>query len=310
MEKRNFNNENLYLKEYKNYLIEEDKSLRTIETYLENVNGFINYLLEFDQSLTSIDEVSSVDIIEYRTYCSNKKNSVATINIKLSSLNSYFNFLVQMKKVSRNPVQQVKKIRADSKGSYIQKTFDDRTFKSLRRLYYRESNPLHICIFELLSKTGMRASELCELKLENFDVQVFDPNARSGKVGFVGKGNRFREIPLHHDVRKAIQEWMKIRELKKIDNEYLLVSERKEKFTTGGLRSIARKYHSQIPGCNNYSLHSYRHYFATALLRGTPPVDIVIVQKLLGHASIMTTQIYTQANYSDLETAISNISNG
>ena len=309
MNRRNFKNGNFYLDEFENHLKEEDKSARTIETYMENIYDFINYLLSVDQSINKIEETSSIDIIEYRSFCIRRKNSVSTLNLKLSSLNAYFKFLTEMKIITKNPTLQVKKIKVDNTGFTSQKTFDEKTFRSLRRLYYREMNPLHICIFELLSKTGIRASELCALKVENFDIQVFDQNSRSGKVGFIGKGNSYREIPLHCDVRAAIREWMAFRETRLLKSEYLLISERKEKFTTGGLRAIVRNYHSKIPGCNKFSLHSYRHYFAISLLRGYPPVDIVIVQRLLSHKSLLSTQIYTQANYSDLEKAIEQIKN-
>jgi len=305
--RRNIIIENCYLKEFKDYLIENDKSNRTVETYLENVIAFITYVTLADESIESITDISSIDIMEYRAHCIKIKNSVSTINLKLSSLTAYFNFLSESKMLSKNPIALVKKIKINNQDSFSQKTFDEKTFRSLRRLYYREMNPLHICIFELLSKTGMRASELCELKVTDLDAQVFDLNSRSGKVGFIGKGNRYREIPLHVDARTAIRNWMKLREERHLDGDYLLISERKDKFAPSGLRAIVRKYHSKIPGCEQYSLHSYRHYFAVNLLRGDPPVDIAIISKLLGHASVVTSLIYTQANYSDLEQAIEKI---
>lgn len=309
MTRRNLNDKQFYLYDFKIFMIETDKSTRTVETYLENVKAFLDFSFNQEGSPESVAAITSIDVIEYRSFCMSKNNSVQTINLRLSSLNAYFGFLITKGIITNTPMQSIKKLKSNNVSSFSKRTFDLHTFKAIRRLFYREMNPLHICIFELLAKTGLRASELCNLKTSDFGHQIFDPNARSGKVSLVGKGNRYREIPLNSEVRNAIREWINLKEKKGIISEYLLVSERRTKFTTGGLRAIIRHYHKRVPGCEKYSLHSYRHYFATSLLRGDPPVDIVIISILMGHASVTTTRCYVNASYSDLEHAIEKISN-
>jgi len=306
MPKRDLYLEKYYLKDFKEYLIENDKSTKTINSYLDNVILFIEYFekMEIDEFNPVI--VTAIDIQDYRSYCQNTlRLGVASVNIRIASLKSYFSYLLIEKLIEKDPSVKVKKIK-DSRIK-TPHAFDEKTFRALRRLYYREGHPLHILICELLSKCGLRCGELTNLTIDDIHMNM-DENIEAPRTGEIlvrgGKGNKARSIPLHKDVRIAIINWLKIRSLKKVDSPYLLISERKDKFTTNGIYRIVMGYHKKLQLDAHYTVHSYRHYFCKQLLQVT---DLVNVSFLAGHSSINITRSYTTPTKKQLEEAVSKL---
>lgn len=287
-------------------MIENDKSIRTINNYIDNVILFIEYFEQMETDKFDPKIITTIDIQDYRSYCQNNlRLGVASINIRIASLKAYFSYLYLAKVIEKDPSAKIKKI---SDGRIREpKAFDEKTFRALRRLYYRHGNPLHILIMELLSKCGVRVSELVALTLEDISMNMSE-NIDTPRTGEIlirgGKGNKARSIPLHKDVRIAIINWMEIRNRKKIDSPYLLISERKDKFTSNGIYRIVMGYHQKLQLDTHYTVHSYRHYFCKQLLQVT---DISTVASLAGHSSITTTQLYTTADKKSREDAISKI---
>ncbi|SHH76892.1 integrase/recombinase XerC [Caloranaerobacter azorensis DSM 13643] len=292
-----------YLKEFKEYLLANDRSEKTIKTYLDNVILFIEYFNDMEIEEFNPAVITPIDILDYRSYCQTILNlSVSSINIRIASLKSYFSWLKIEGIIDKDITVNIKKL----KDARIKepKSFDEKTYRALRRLYYREGNELHICIFELLSKCGLRASELVNLKLDDIKMN-FNENGdiRQGTLEVIGKGNKYRSIPLHKDVRKAIMNWIKIRKKRKINSPYLLISERKDKFTTNGIYRIIKKYHEKLQLDSNYSIHTYRHYFCRTLIKNG--ADLSTVAALAGHNSaVVTSQIYTIPNEKEKQDVI------
>ena len=305
MQKRELYLEKCFLNEFKEYLTEEDKAIRTINDYLDNVILFIEYFNQMETEEFNPSIIVPVDIIDYKSFCQTTLNlGIASINLRIASLKSYFSFLYLDEKIEKNPTEKIKKLKD---GRILEpKAFDEKTFRTLRRLYYRESNPLHICIFELLCCCGLRLSELVSIQINDIrmNMNLDGDTPRTGELIVHGKGDKIRIIPLNKDVRIAIINWLQLRKMKKIDCPYLLISERKNKFTPNGIYRIIMKYHSKLDLDENYAVHSYRHYFCKKLLKVT---DISTVAKLAGHSSITTTQRYTAADKKDMEDAINKL---
>lgn len=302
MVKRDLYRDKYFLGEFERYLWENDRTLRTVNNYIDNVILFIEYFNEMELEEFNPSIITPIDILDYRSYCQTVlKLGVASVNLRIASLKAYFSCLVAENIIVKDPTAKIKKLK-DSRNSEP-KAFDEKTFRTLRRLYYREGSPLHICIFELLSRTGVRNSELVNLRIDDIKMN-FNENEdiRQGTLDFYGKGNKFRSIPLHRDVRKAILEWMKVRKRKKIDIPFLLISERRDKFTTNGIYRIIKNYHSRLGLDDSYSVHSYRHYFCRKLIDSG--VDLSTVAELAGHSSVTTTQLYTIPNQEQKEDAI------
>lgn len=298
-----------YLSEFKRYLLENDHAAKTINNYLDNVILFIEYFDQMESDKFAPIIITAIDILDYRSYCcycqTVLKLSISSINIRIASLKAYFSWLQIEKIIDVDPAAKIKKLK-DSRNREP-KSFDEKAFRALSRLYYREGNPLNVCIFQILSKCGLRANELVKLTLGNIKMN-FNENEdiRQGYLEFYGKGNKFRSIPLHKDARKAITEWMKIREKKKLDIPYLLISERKNEFTTSGIYRIIKNYHSKLGLDGTYTVHSYKHYFCRTLLKNG--VGLSTVAALAGHSSgLITSQIYTIPNSQDKLDAIDNL---
>lgn len=304
MQKRELYMDKFYLNKFKTYLQENDKSEKTINNYIDNVILFTQYFIQMESEEFNPLIITPIDIKDYRSYCQTTlKLGVASINLRIASVKSYFNYLYLDKIITKNPSLNIKKIKDNR--MLEPKAFNESTFRKLRREYYRSGNPLHIVIFELLSHCGLRANELVNIRLEdiNMNMDIKNETPRTGELTVLGKGNKIRVIPLHKDVRIAIINWINIRNLKKADSSYLIISERLDRYTTNGIYRIVMKYHCKLNLDQHYTVHSYRHYFCKHLL-SEADVNISTVSALAGHASIATTHKYTIATKKDMDDAI------
>ena len=168
----------------------------------------------------------------------------------------------------------------------------------MRRSFYKEGNKRDIAIFEVLANTGIRVSELCSLKLS--DVQISE---RKGKlIVRCGKGQKYREVPLNSDARKALNEYLKSRADE--NNERLFLGERGP-LTPSGVFRIIKRY-ARDAGGRGIAAPAKAYFCEAALLQAG--VDIVTVQQILGHANLNTTAVYLKPDYTEQETAVEKIS--
>ena len=142
-------------------------------------------------------------------------------------------------------------------------------------------------IIELLFASGMRVSELCDLKVCDVDLNI-------GRIRIIGKGNKERFVDICQDeTQKALSEWLECRD-RCVDDAPFFCSRLGRKMSQQSVRLLVRQL-TLICGIKKHvTPHTFRHTFATLLLE--EDVDIVYIQHLLGHSSIMTTQIYTHVN--------------
>ena len=286
----------LYLDEFSAYLMSIDKSDSTIKTYIEHIRAFAKWFEEtncigFDPSI-----VTEIDIRDMRSYLQGTRHlKETTINLRLASLKSYFEFLEGEKYIKNNPVRAIKKIKIQSPAA--PKSLDEQTYRALRRHIYRCGNKSHIAMYEIFTRCGVRNFELINIRIADIDI-----TERKGNLKVIGKQNKVRHIPLHKDVRAAINAWMEIRKNIKTEYDNLFISERKTPYTRSGIWKIFKKYCEQI-GITDVTIHSFRHYFCRTLLKNG--VDISVVAKLAGHSSgFVTAQVYTIPRQEELEAAI------
>jgi integrase/recombinase XerD len=215
-----------------------------------------------------------------------KPSSIAR---KISSLRGLYKYLQTKGLVKENPfefarVPKISRYHPDYLSvADIENIFSRPDLKTKLGLRDR-------AILELLYGSGMRISELINLKLS----AVYD---EIGFIKVVGKGNKERLVPYGSYAREAIERYLsEVREKYRvdIDNEYLFLSNRGEKFSRVGLWKMIKKYAARAALLKSVTPHTFRHSFATHLIEGG--ADLRVVQELLGHASITTTQIYTQVD--------------
>jgi integrase/recombinase XerD len=151
-----------------------------------------------------------------------------------------------------------------------------------------------VAILELLYASGLRASELCELKLRDLNLQV-------GCVRVLGKGRKERIVPVGSAARQAIEQYLLDcrPRLQKAPSELLFLSRTGKPLERVGLWMLVEKYGRRSGLLREVSPHTLRHCFATHLIGGG--ADLRIVQELLGHSDISTTQIYTHVDQERLK---------
>jgi len=284
-----------YLDAFVDYLNKSDKSSGTISTYTANIIGFIKYYVESYGEEFIPENVIMMDLKDYRNYLLNiKRQKASTINNKIAALKEYFFFLKSNGIIKDNPAENMKKIRTNKPTA--PKGFSDSDFRKIKRYVYRSQKSLWIVVFELLSKTGVRVSELINIRLADITI-----NERSGNLRVIGKNQKERNIPLHLDVRKAITAYMEVRDRMSISSDFLLISERKRPFTRSGIFKMLKRWENDT----NIKIHPhmFRHHFAIQILN-TPKSDINTVQYLLGHESIESSAIYLKVRQEDLEKSI------
>jgi integrase/recombinase XerD len=141
------------------------------------------------------------------------------------------------------------------------------------------------CIIELALGTGLRVSEISQLKLEDIDLK------RGGNSLIVrhGKGDRQRVVKFSSKLKNLIVEYI---EYRKKNSEFLFPSERQEYMSSNGIQKVFKKWAKKAGLPARYSIHSCRHYYATALLKISK--NLRLVQLQCGHASPQTTTVYAQ----------------
>lgn len=304
MIKRDYYKKKYYLDKFQNHLKSEQKSPRTIENYIDNVILFVEYFEQMDKEAFNPLIITKIDVVDYVRYMQKeKKLSVATINLRIQSLKTYYQYLSSIELITNDPLKNIKKLR-EVKIQEV-KSFDEKTYRSIRRLIYRIGNPQHIAIWEVLTRAGLRVSELCNLTMDNLVMNLDTDDTRTGKLIIYGKGNIYREVPLHKDCRIALANWIKIQNYKEAELPYIFLSQR-GKFTRSGISRILKKYYAILDIDKKYSVHSCRHYFCRSLIKNG--VDLSTVAKLAGHANaVITSQIYTVPNEEDMADAIDSL---
>lgn len=198
MVKRDLYKNKHYLDEYKNYMLEMDKAITTIYLYIDNVIQFAEWYENSSGTKFQVEDVTAIDIRDYKAFLQDK-DKYTTANTKLASLKSYFSFLYEEKHIAKDPAANIKKIKIQ--GQQQPKSFGDKVYRALRKQIYKEGNPKHIAMWEVLTKTGCRCSELSNIKVSDVDL-------KNSQLVIYGKGGKYIAVKLHSDAKVAIQDYI------------------------------------------------------------------------------------------------------
>lgn len=285
------------LKSYKEYLIKEGKVDSTIKSYMGDIKGFLIWLktknVDFTGSLTRFYVTS------YKKHLEDKNYTINTINKKINSLNSFNEFLINKGLCNEKAVYPRKdkiKIAKGSEGKV--EVFSDEEIEKI--LFYLENKDKvkerDRTIILILLYTGLRVSELVNIKINDMDLLTLNLNV-------VGKGGKYREVPLKGEVKDAIKEYMEgeRRNSRFTNSKHLLLTERSGKMDKDTVNKLLNK-HGENLNLRIYP-HKFRHTFCTRLIK--KGVDLTTVAKLAGHASIQTTaEFYINTSQEEKEEAI------
>ncbi len=282
------NRENFYKVElFLEFLtVQKNLSKNTCNSYYFDIKKIISFFPNLDISLLTEEQLK----IYFNSI--SKKYSSSTQSRKLTTLNNFFNFLVSEKMCKKNPCLNIDFPKLEKK---IPRVLSEVQIKNLINKSYNDNSHFGIrlsLMLELLYSTGIRVSELVQLKLSSFG-----NNFQSLLI--VGKGGKQRYMPITKKTKSALKNYLHKRRKNledKKDYGYLFPSTNfNAHLTRNRFFQILKKF-SALSGLDPkyISPHTLRHSFASHLLnRGA---DLRIIQSSLGHADISTTQIYTHVN--------------
>jgi integrase/recombinase XerC len=270
---------------------ERNVSQHTRSAYRRDLEAFYRFLKDGDGADLSVDALRRVDRLVLRRYLAllHKTHRKTSIARKLSALRTFFAYLVSEGVLSVNPGEMVTTPRQEK---YLPRVLSvDEASTLLDRTAGEELGVLRDrAILETLYSCGLRVSELTGLNVEHLELEA-------GLVRVLGKGRKERLVPVGRKAREALSRYLAARPLLQL-NEPLFLNHRGGRLTP---RSIQRNLKEQLLRSGvmkKATPHSLRHSFATHLLDGG--ADLRSIQELLGHASLSTTQKYTQVSVDQL----------
>lgn len=263
--------------------IEKGLSKNTIESYASDLNQLSKWLSSKDKTMKACTEI---DINMFLAEKIKKGNLSSSINRSLSSIKSFFNWLTYNSIIKINPSELIESPKIGRKLPINISEEDVEKILCAPDL----SSPYGIrdkAMLELLYATGLRISELINLKFNEIDF-------KRGIVKIAGKGGKERIVPVGETALSWMTDYIdNIRQDSVADNEnvYLFLSNKGKQLSRKLCWSIISNYSKVSLNSKTISPHSLRHAFATHLLNHG--ADLRSVQMLLGHSSLSTTQIYT-----------------
>jgi integrase/recombinase XerD len=271
--------------EFLNYLsVERGLSKNTIAAYRTDLRFFVNYLES--RKISSIDRIKRQDISEYLLYLKDKGISSNSISRSLVAIKMFYRFLVQ-EHLAKDDVAGIMESPRLVKAlpSVLNTTEVDRLLAAPDTkdwMGIRDKAAL-----ELMYASGMRVSEMVEAKKEDLNLDV-------GIIKCRGKGDKERIVPVGKKSQEAINRYLdKVRPrlLNKRNDDHLFLSRLGRKISRQSFWKMIKRYARGSRIKKDITPHTLRHSFATHLLeRGA---DLRVVQEMLGHSDISTTQIYT-----------------
>ena len=258
--------------------IEKGLSKNTIKSYESDLKEFFAWCYNIHKKLPSKLTSSSINI--YLGYLFNKNIKSSSVNRKLSTLKAFYIFLYKQKLILKIPTEDIETPKIQKK---LPSTLSENEVEKLLKAP-KDKNIIEVrdkAMLEMLYATGMRISELVNLKEVNVD-----KNRQVVKV--LGKGSKERLIPFGDEALDSLQKYLHKRNSRNI---YIFLNNRDNKLSRVGFWQRVKIYLKRVHLKSDITPHTLRHAFATHLLnRGA---DLRSVQLLLGHSDLSTTQIYT-----------------
>lgn len=262
-------------------------SPETIRAYEKDLYQFLRFFKNRDGVKKHPAEIASLEIREFLANLREKNYQKTTIVRKLATIRSFYKFLMKKGHVSTNPLAEIPTPKVEKRlprflgVEEVEKLLNAPQGDSFQAVRDR-------AILETLYSTGLRVSELTGLNVQDVDLN-------SEVIRASGKGSRERVVPIGSFALKAVRQYIEVRQnmirpgAKEPDALYL--NRFGERLSSRSIRKILDKYIRQTGLDERTSPHTLRHSFATHLLnRGA---NLRIVQELLGHKHLSTTQIYT-----------------
>lgn len=271
-----------YIAQYLEYLeIERGLSPNTIDAYRRDLVSFCDFLSS--EQIEDFKNISRNHINMHIKNLRGKGYNPTSITRAIASIRGWFNWLSSNELTEHNPSLSIEQPKLPIKLPKVL------TIQEINSILDKHLTITETAIFELLYAAGLRVSELVSLQLQNIDLN-------SNFVRCIGKGSKERVIPIGARANKAIKNFLKLRDftVKKynLNTKFIFLNETGRKLNRQDIYTIIQSLGKKIG--KEISPHTLRHSFATHLLENG--ADLRIVQELLGHADVSTTQLYTHVS--------------
>jgi integrase/recombinase XerC len=211
-----------------------------------------------------------------------QKISSRSVNRKITTLKTFYKFLLRQKVVADNPMLKIQSPKTSKRlPVFVEKEKMDILLDNIE-FGNDEEGVRNKLIIEMFYSTGMRLSELINLKHKNVDLS-------SGQLKVLGKRNKERIIPFNNELKSKIEEYLNTQKRK--TNETLFTTADGKKMYEKLVYKIVKQYLSLVTTIDKKSPHVLRHTFATHMLNNG--ADLNSIKELLGHANLSATQVYT-----------------
>ena len=269
-----------YLKYQRNY------SDFTCNNYKKDLNEYNSFILSNKINYKNMDYN---DAKEYVIYLNKKNDAKSTISRKLSSLRTFYKYLVLNNKVESNPFLLVSSPKKEKRIPKFINYNNMEEILNVPNIKTKEGQRERV-ILEVLYASGVRVSELVNIKLKDIDFS-------NKNILIFGKGSKERLVSFGDYALEYINLYLKEGRnllLDGVKSDYLIVGKKSEKLTTRRVEQIIDDIIKRTSIKLNITPHMFRHTFATHLLDNG--CDLLVVQELLGHASLSSTEIYTHVS--------------
>ena len=273
-----------YIQQEKRY------SPNTITSYRKDLEDFLSFLMD-REGLEELQKAEKKMVRNFIVFLSEKGLTKRSINRKISTLKSFYAFLQRISLIGVSPVEGISTLKF-----YPEKQipFSKEEMQELTVILENsEVELLDRLIIEVLYQTGMRRAELCDLLLEN--VHFY-----RNEITVIGKGNKQRIVPVSPILMKELKVYNDEHRRPNPDVElYFFVTPKGKKITEKFVYLLVTHYLSAVSSKRKRSPHILRHSFATHILNNG--AEISKVKKMMGHASLSSTQVYTNADIEQLK---------
>jgi len=282
------------IQSFQKYLqLEKNYSLHTVQAYIQDLQFFQEYIKNTFES-DVLEEVNYSMIRSWIVLMVDDAISNSSINRKIASLRAYYKFLLKIKLIDSSPLLKHKSLKTPKK---IQIPFSEKELDVvLNSIQYSDDfdGIRDKLIIDLFYSTGIRRSELINLKTQNIDLL-------SNTLKVLGKRNKERIVPILPIISKQIEKYLFQRAQLEVINDidYFFLMTKGIKLSESFVYRLINHYFSSVSEKVKKSPHILRHTFATHLLNSG--ADLNSVKELLGHSSLASTQVYTHNSLAELK---------
>jgi len=260
-----------------NTLSGKNRSVATIRAYSTDIAQFISFLHANNVSILTPSDVQKIDVMEYLSALAKRELTGIARARKMSAIREYFRFLEGVGLISKSPTIGIETPKREKNGRQVLRQ-DEYT----KMLSLAGANPRDYAILQVFLQTGIRVSELANLKIE--DIDFIKPS-----ITVRGKGSVEREIALEKKGVHALKSYLIVRGVD-ATSERVFLNYQGEPISERGIRKLVVKYRKEAGITKKASCHTLRHTFAT--YKAEKGVSAYQLQQWLGHANLNTTQIY------------------